>query len=107
MHSTLKPDQLVLLQLRRLPGRINAEQTAALLGFQFHDIPVLVAAKLLQPLGNPTLAAQKWFASTEVEALRQDPKFLAKATRFIAQRWRQRNARALTQAEVQPEDHAA
>lgn len=82
-----------LLKMPRLPGRINAEQTAALLGFQIHDIPVLVAAKLIQPLGNPTPAAPKWFSSAEIENLRLDSKFLAKATKVVSQRWQQRNSR--------------
>ena len=83
-----------MLKLLRLPGRINAEQVAILLGFQLHDIPVLVAAKLIHPLGNPTQAAPKWFSSVEIESFRQDPQFLAKATRAVSQRWKKRNARA-------------
>ena len=82
-----------ILKIPRLPGRINAEQTAALLGFKVHDIPVLVAAKLIQPLGNPTQAAPKWFSSAEIETLRLDSKFLAKATKTVSQRWQQRNCR--------------
>jgi hypothetical protein len=87
------PTNIDLLKSPRLPGRISAEQTATLLGFQLHDIPVLVAAGLLHPLGNPTQAAPKWFSSVEIEALRQDAKFLAKATRTISLRWRKRNSR--------------
>jgi len=82
-----------LLKMPRLPGRINAEQTATLLGFQIHDIPVLIAAKLIQPLGNPTPAAPKWFSSAEIETLRLDSKFLAKATKTVSQRWQKRNSR--------------
>jgi hypothetical protein len=86
-----------LLKMPRLPGRINAEQTAILLGFQIHDIPVLVAAKLINPLGNPSQAAPKWFSSVEVETLRNDPKFLAKATKAISSRWQKRNKRVSPQ----------
>jgi hypothetical protein len=92
MDMTNNPE---ILKLLRLPGRISAAQTASLLGFQLHDIPVLVSCKLIQPLGNPTQSAPKWFSSAEVEALRTDPKFLAKATRAIALRWRRRNFRDL------------
>jgi len=100
------PNNSEILKLLRLPGRINAEQTATLLGFQLHDIPVLVAAKLIQPLGNPNQAAPKWFSSAEIESLRQDPKFLAKATRAVAQRWQKRNAR-IARIESHPVDQAA
>ena len=84
-----------ILKIPRLPGRINAEQTAALLGFQAHDIPVLVRAKLIQPLGNPSQSAPKWFSSAEIEIFRQDSKFLARATKVISLRWQNRNSRLL------------
>jgi hypothetical protein len=35
-----------------LPGRVNTSEAALLLGFQEHDIALLVAAKLLGPLGK-------------------------------------------------------
>ena len=38
-------------------SRVDGRQAASLLGFQPHDIPVLVAAKLLQPLGKPVANA--------------------------------------------------
>lgn len=93
MNSRIASNNLEMLQLHRLPGRINAQQTAVLLGFQVHDVPVLVAAKLLVPLGGPSKVAPKWFSSAEVELLRQNTRFLAKATRAVSQRWRNRNAR--------------
>jgi hypothetical protein len=37
------------------------EQTADLLGFQKHDIPVLVKDKLMLPLRNSAPNAPKWF----------------------------------------------
>ena len=46
-------DAMALLNCRRLPGRLNATETAVLLGFQEHDIPALIAGKLLTPLGRP------------------------------------------------------
>jgi hypothetical protein len=90
----ITPNNTDILKLPRLPGRINAEQTAALLGFQMHDIPVLVAAKLILPLGNPSPAAPKWFSSIEIENLRLDSKFLAKATKIISANWRRKNHRS-------------
>lgn len=79
------------LNVFRLPARLDVQQTAALLGFQPHDIPVLVAAKQLQPLGKPVPNAQKFFAACIVEELRSNPDWLDKATRTIAQNWQAKN----------------
>ena len=43
----------------KLPARIDAMQAARLLGFAEHDIPILVSAKLLTPLGTPAKSAVK------------------------------------------------
>jgi hypothetical protein len=42
-----------------LPARLDAKLTALVLGFQEHDIPVLIAAKMLKPLGKPVPNATK------------------------------------------------
>ncbi len=39
--------------LGQIPARLTAEQAAWVLNCQPYDIPVLVAARLLKPLGNP------------------------------------------------------
>ena len=43
--------------LGQLPARLNAEQAAWVLNCQAHDVPILVGARLLKPLGN---CAAKW-----------------------------------------------
>ena len=65
-----------------LPARLNAEQTAAVLGFQSHDIPSLVAAGLLTPLGRIKKGKNtvKFFSMIEVLDKRSDPKWLSRAT---------------------------
>ena len=65
-----------------LPARLNAEQTAAVLGFQSHDIPSLVAAGLLTPLGRIKKGKNtvKFFSMIEVLEKRSDPKWLSRAT---------------------------
>ncbi len=80
--GALKPTDL--LSVRRLPGKLSVDQTAALLGFASHDIPVLVRAKLLKPLGKPRLNSCKWFASTEIEELRVSRKWLDMATKAVS-----------------------
>ena len=81
------------LNLYRLPARLDSRQTASLLGFQVHDIPVLIAAKLLEPLGKPVPNAPKYFAACVIEELRGNPDWLDKASRAVSRHWRVRNGR--------------
>ena len=85
-------DKLAVLNCRRLPARLNISETGLLLGFQEHDIPVLVAAKLLTPLGKPAQNAPKYFASIEILACADDREWLSSATRAIAKHWLQKNS---------------
>ena len=49
------------LLVRRLPARINAEETAILLGFATHDIPLFVKGKLhSQTLEQRRLPDARW-----------------------------------------------
>jgi hypothetical protein len=50
-----------------LPARLHAEDAARVLGFQALDIPVLIAVKLLRPLGNPAPNAIKYSAEVQPE----------------------------------------
>ena len=85
----------------RLPGRLNAVQAARLLGFQTHDIPVLITARLLEPLGKPVPNAPKYFAAVALDVLRSDPAWLDKATKSISRHWRDRNGRKSPQLAIQ------
>jgi hypothetical protein len=76
-----------------LPARLDATQTAWFLGFEPHEIPMLIAANLLKPLGKPARNCTKYFATEALEQLRRDEKWLARASDAIATYWRQRNAR--------------
>jgi len=83
------------LNVRRLPARLTSDQTGALLSFSAEDIVVLVAAKLLQPLGKPKPSAVKWFAAFVVEQHASDRQWLDAATKAVSQYWRIKNARRL------------
>jgi hypothetical protein len=48
------------------PARLTAVQAAWVLNCQPHDVPVLVAARLLKPLGNPPPNIVKFFAALEL-----------------------------------------
>ena len=82
-----------LTLLGQLPARLTAEQAAWVLNCQSHDIPALVAAKLIKPLGNPPQNGVKFFATGEVLELAKDEKWLHRVTVAIYQHWHKRNAR--------------
>jgi hypothetical protein len=79
--------------LGQLPARLTAEQAAWLLNCQPHDVPTLVAARLLKPLGNPSPYNVKFFAASELLEQVQDRAWLAKVTNALNQHWQRRNAR--------------
>lgn len=90
----MNEEQRQLLNLAgRPPARLTARQVAWMLNFGEHDIPVLVAARLLKPLGNPPANGPKFFAEVEIRALAADRVWLAKATNAIHQYWLHRNGR--------------
>jgi len=82
-----------LMLLRRLPARLTAAQVAWVLNCQPQDVPILVAARLLKPLGNPLPNGLKYFATGDVVELGKDRTWLTKATNSLNQYWRTRNAK--------------
>jgi hypothetical protein len=81
-----------LMLLGRLPARLTAEQAAWVLNCQPYDVPVLVGARLLKPLGNPPPNSVKFFAASELLEQVQDRTWLAKVTNALNQYWKKRNA---------------
>lgn len=77
--------------MQRLPARLDAPQAALLLGFAVHDVPVLIKARLLKPLGSPAPNGVKWFSAVELETLAQDRAWLDRATKTVQAHWRCRN----------------
>jgi len=75
------------------PARLTAEQAAWVLGCQAHDIPMLISARLIRPLGNPAPNAIKFFATAEILEQAKDRSWLAKITNTINQAWHKKNAR--------------
>ena len=74
------------LDRERPPARLNAEQTADLLGFEKDDLALLTRAGLLAPLGNPTTNAVKYYATVDVAAFSEDRDRLDQATAIIYSR---------------------
>ena len=90
------------LNVRRLQGRLNVRQTAALLNCGEHDIPVLVSAGLIKPLGHPPPNAQKYFAPVEILQLAGDSERMGQICDVIYRHWQAKNA-AKTGARQKPE----
>src|SRR2546426_10504760 len=89
----MRDDQHRFLSLlRQLPARLTAEQAAWVLTCQPHDVPVLVVARLLKPLGNPQPNSVKYFATVEVLELSKERAWLGKITNAVGQHWRAKNA---------------
>lgn len=88
--STIKSE---FLGWKTPPARLNATQAAWFLGFDRHEIPILLAAGCLKPLGHPARNAPKFFATETLSRLRQDERWLAKASDAISSHWRRQNAR--------------
>jgi len=82
-----------LTLLGRPPARLTAEQVGWVLNCQPHDVPVLVAARLLKPLGNPLPNSVKYFATAELIELMGDRAWLAKMTTALGQHWQKKNHR--------------
>jgi len=84
--------QTEFLSWKVAPARLNATQAAWFLGFELHEITILVGTGLLKPLRHPARNSTKYFATETLEQLRRYEKWLARATEAIANYWKERNA---------------
>ena len=82
-----------LMLLGQLPARLTAEQAAWVLNCQVNDVPALVAAKLLKPLGNPPANGIKYFATADLLEQIKDRNWLVRVSATICQYWHKKNAR--------------
>lgn len=77
----------------RPPARLTNVQVAWVLNCQPHDVPVLVSAGLLKPLGRPMPNSVKYFATTAIMEIASDRAWLAKMTEALYCHWRSKNAK--------------
>ena len=90
----MREDQHKFLMVHgQLPARLTVEQVAWLLNCQLHDVPILVSARLLKPLGNPPPNGIKFFATVEINELSKDKAWLIRATQAVNLHWRNQNLR--------------
>jgi len=90
----MNPERKEFLSLPTLPGRFNPSEAAWRLGFEPHDIPILIRVGLLKPLGRPPANSVKYFAGIEIEELKRDAKWLAKASDALRHHWKLKNEQA-------------
>jgi hypothetical protein len=87
--ANLDADPLTCL---RLQPRLTKAQTAKFLNMGAHDIPILVRAGLLTPLGTPTASNQKYFATADLVACAEDREWLVKVCDVLYKHWHKLNA---------------
>jgi hypothetical protein len=91
IFSMNKEDKYTFLALPLLPVRLNALEAAWYLGFQPHEISILTGAGMLEPLGHPPANTPKFFSTESLAELRDNQKWLEKATDAISTYWRRKN----------------
>ncbi|WP_157895404.1 hypothetical protein [Verrucomicrobium sp. GAS474] len=100
----MNPDKQIFLNLRAKPARLGALEAAWFLGFNLHDIPILVAARLMKPLGTPAPNSPKYFAECELETLKKDRDWLSRATKATSNHWKQKNRHNSRITDLAPPD---
>ncbi len=87
------------LPFDQLPARLEVKAVGVLLAFSASDIPVLIAAGLLKPLGKPAPNSPKFFARVQIERLGQDLDWLNQATRCVSRHWKRKRDRRVNGGE--------
>jgi hypothetical protein len=86
------------LSLQHFPGRLNAQEAAWFLGFSSHEIPMLLGARLIKPLGHPQQCGLKFFLRAELERVQDDPLWMGKACDVILKYWKSQNLKKIKAA---------
>jgi hypothetical protein len=76
-----------------LAARLKPEQVATYIGCYAHDIPILVRAGLLKPLGRVPPNAVKYFSKRRILELCGDDVWLARVTDTLSRHWQQKNGK--------------
>jgi hypothetical protein len=86
-------DRKWLFTAIRLPGILESDEAAGLLGVPTHTIPILIAAKHLKPLGKPREKSSKKFSADYIDELSHDQKWQDQAIRIIEAYWTTQNSK--------------
>jgi hypothetical protein len=85
-------DKFQFLNQRILPHRLTVVEAGWLLGFTPVDLTILAGCNMITPMGKPSQNSTKYFATVQIEALRDNVEWLDKATCLLNQYWREKNA---------------
>jgi hypothetical protein len=90
----MKEDEQRFLSLfRQLLACLTAEQAPWVLNCQPHELPILLAASPVKPLGGLPPNSVRYFAASELLELAKDWAWLAKVTNAVNKNWQRRNQR--------------
>lgn len=92
LAKDMKADKGEFLRLLNLPARLTITEAAWFLGFTETDISALISAGLLKALGHPPASGSKYFALADLQTLRTDARWLAKASDATVNYWKRKNA---------------
>jgi hypothetical protein len=80
----------------RYPVCLTKEMVAKVLGIATHNIPTLVRAGLLRPLGRPGRYCVKFFSRQALAENMANEEWLGKIVNAINRHWQNKNARCLS-----------
>jgi len=84
---------ITLLNLHRLPARVDYHGAGVLLHFEPVAIRALVAMGHLKPVGNLKGSEHKYFCTKTILAHANDEKWLNDASRAVSKYWAAENSR--------------
>ena len=94
----MNPESSLKIQaLEKFPVFMTKEKVAGALGVATHNIPPLVRAGLLKPLGRPGRSCVKHFSRDALAEKFASPEWLDKVVAAIHRHWRIKNARKRNQ----------
>jgi hypothetical protein len=82
---------ITLLNLVRLPARVDYQGAAVLLNFEVVSLKALVELGHLKPTGNPKGTEHRYFCTKTILKLGDDEKWISEATRAVSKYWAGRN----------------
>jgi hypothetical protein len=83
------------------------DEAAWLLGFSPTDVPILVAGKILRPLGKPASNGVRYFSRVDLERKAAEAAWLDRACEYLRKHWRDRNERNRPQTREELTESAA
>jgi hypothetical protein len=92
----MNDDQVQFLSLLHLPGQFTVLQTSWYLGFPFREIPFLTRTKVLKPAGRPTRKATKLYNYCLLRRLRNNERWMNRATSAIYRHTEHKNRKSRT-----------